>query len=132
MKAHRLAWQLLKGKIPKGMCLCHSCDNPTCVNPAHLFIGTHADNTLDAYTKHRLHDWKDLHRSGENHSTAKLTDAQALAIQQKYIPSKLHRAKKGLHMPNCLEDLALEYGVTNPVISRIVLHKRKSVDGSFI
>lgn len=51
--AHRAAWALLRGPIPKGMCVCHRCDNPLCVNPDHLFLGTVVDNNIDRDRKGR-------------------------------------------------------------------------------
>jgi hypothetical protein len=50
---HRLAWTLRYGTIPKGMQLCHRCDEPRCVNPDHHFVGTHEDNMADRRQKHR-------------------------------------------------------------------------------
>lgn len=52
--AHRVAWILARGPLPAGAFVCHHCDNPTCVNPDHLFVGTHTDNMQDASAKGRL------------------------------------------------------------------------------
>lgn len=53
IKAHRYSYSHFKGEIPKGMLVCHTCDNPKCVNPEHLFIGTHSDNMVDKINKGR-------------------------------------------------------------------------------
>jgi hypothetical protein len=52
-EAHRRIWYIRHGPIPKGMCVCHKCDNPACINLDHLFLGTQGDNIRDCYAKGR-------------------------------------------------------------------------------
>lgn len=73
--AHRASWRLHRGEIPDGMIVCHKCDERSCVNPDHLFLGTYVDNQQDASRKGRL-KWKGPRpglRRGEQHPGAKLS-----------------------------------------------------------
>jgi len=75
--AHRVASALTHGAIPENLLICHTCDNPVCVRPGHLFAGTHQDNSRDAVAKGRQ---SIPPRYGEAHPRAKLTAVAARAI----------------------------------------------------
>jgi hypothetical protein len=98
--AHRVAWELTNGPIPPGLHICHRCDNPPCVTPAHLFVGTNLDNIADKVAKGRQRGA----RAGERHHNAKLSDADADGIRAS---SKMQK------------ELAAEYGVSQSLVSLI-------------
>lgn len=94
--AHRMAWQIANNKeIPSGMVICHHCDNPSCVNPNHLFIGTQKDNMQDMIKKNRQVKKNNIGQKnpmfGKSHSFSakkKMSEAK----QGKYIGSNHPRA----------------------------------------
>lgn len=77
VKAHRLSWLIHCGDIPENMIICHRCDTPSCVNPAHLFLGTWQDNMTDRDAKLR-------HFHGSAVNTSKLTEDQVREIYRRY------------------------------------------------
>lgn len=106
--AHRFSWVLRNGPIPAGMHVLHECDNPSCVNPAHLFLGTVADNMRDRDRKGR----NGSHLiSGEANANSKLTASKVLSIVGEARSGSSHR------------DLAKKYGVSQPAITHILTGK---------
>lgn len=89
--AHRVSWEMASGRsIPAGLSVCHVCDNPPCVRPEHLFLGTNADNLRDASRKGRTanghrngkHTKPECTPRGETHGRAKLSAVDVRAIRQ--------------------------------------------------
>lgn len=107
MVASRASWVIHFGPIPDGMDVLHRCDRPICVNPAHLFLGTQADNNRDRIGKGR----NGQHYLAKNGGNCKLTIEQVKEIRARY-------AAGGKR--NSQTSLAAEYGVKQPQISRIV------------
>jgi hypothetical protein len=123
-RAHRVAYQVLVGSIPKGMCVLHRCDNPACCNPAHLFLGTNADNSADMVAKDRQckgeRHWTKkrtpLVPRGDNHHKAKLTDIDVSDIR--------FLCGNGLTQ----RQLSLEYGVRQSSIWAAI-HGSRAIGG---
>lgn len=78
-RAHRYAWERKHGQIPKGLCVCHKCDNRKCVNVEHLFLGTSQENTQDRHAKGRTVGLK-----GSRHANAKTTEVSVRGMRWLY------------------------------------------------
>ncbi len=89
------------------ICVCHRCDNPKCVNPAHLFLGSQQDNHRDMVSKGRIAD-----KRGEKHHLVKLTEQQVREIRTRY-------AEGGITQ----KELSYEYGVRSEHINKLIHRK---------
>jgi hypothetical protein len=106
VRAHRASWMLVNGEIPDGLFVLHKCDNPSCVNPDHLYLGTHTDNMKDKVERDRC---AHLDRRGELGGRSVLTNEIVLSIRA---DSRINK------------DVAEHYGVDRSTISDI--RRRKS------
>ena len=79
MQAHRVSWFISRGAIANGLFVCHKCDVPACVNPAHLFLGTNTDNMRDMHAKGRGRPVR-----GSVHPRAKLTEREVPIVRAMY------------------------------------------------
>ena len=97
-KAHRVAWSLVNGEIPAKVRILHTCDNPPCCNPGHLFAGSSRDNTADMLAKGR----------GNRHGRRVLTEPQVLSIRERYAAGAT------------LKELGVEHDVSHVAIWKVV------------
>ena len=113
--AHRFSWRVHKGEIPRGKYICHKCDVRNCVNPDHIYVGDHEDNTQDSVSRGLYKVSKSrrrfkLVRRGELPKNRILTREQAEQIRKDYAAKKFNQAQ-----------LAARYGVSQPLISKTIL-----------
>lgn len=116
VRAHRRSWEMANGPLPEGAVIRHSCDNPPCVRPDHLAIGTQQDNLADMTSRGRRvrgerHPWFGQEQRGETNRQAKLTDEQVAHIKGMAAAGHYH------------DDIAQRYGVTKTNVSYIASDK---------
>lgn len=133
-RAHRVSWELTYGPIPEGLIVCHRCDNPSCVRPDHLFLGTHSDNAIDRERKGRGGSAR-----GDNHWTRRSPERIVRGLSQstyglprsdgEHNPSavltweKVRAIRAAYGQPGqSIAVLARRYGVGTSTIHRIVTH----------
>lgn len=109
--ASRVAWEIAHGIPDDDLFVLHSCDNPRCVNPAHLFLGTNQDNIDDRERKNRNRPPR-----GEKHWCSKLTDSQVLEIRSRYAAGETNQRQLGR-----------EYGVSGVQIGNIIHNKHRII-----
>lgn len=126
MRAHRFSWMLAGGELPAGMELLHQCDNPLCVNPAHLRLGTHAENMQEAKERRRYRygsdHWVSRNRPlllAVRKKQRRFSDEQELEIARKYLSGDISTAALGR-----------EYGVNQSTIVDIL--KRSPLHGEIV
>lgn len=95
LRAHRVSYEVHVGDIPTGMYVCHRCDTPSCVNPAHLFAGTPQDNATDMVEKGR-HARAGGSSPGEHHPSARLTEAQVADIRRREKSCRAYAKQYGI------------------------------------
>lgn len=110
--AHQASWLIYNGDIPNGMFVCHKCDNTSCVNPEHLFLGTPQENVADKMAKgrHRTRTFygKEHPQHGTNHKDNKLSEDNVREIRRMYEEGHTLRA------------IAKKFGVVHGVVNNII------------
>lgn len=108
---HRLAYMLKNGPVPDGLFVCHTCDNPRCCNPSHLWLGTAKDNFHDAVKKSR--NTLKICKPGEGNGHHKLTTDQVIEIRRSYP-----------HSGKTMKQIGIEYGVSRDAIFDVIRRRK--------
>ena len=111
--AARVSYEIFKGPIKSGLNVCHSCDNPNCVNPSHLWLGTQMENVQDMIKKGRQAMGDKVANKGEKNPAAKITAIQAEEIRQRYSQNNISQ-----------DALGKMYGISQVMVGLIVRGKK--------
>lgn len=115
--AHRVAFEIINGKIPTKYIVCHTCDNPSCCNPYHLMLGTTKSNAVDMLIKNRQKKF-DIKNTGERNHNSKLNNEKVKQIRS------LHSKGK------TMKDISKMFGVSPTTIRSVILEKTwRSING---
>lgn len=105
--AHVIAWEIANGRtVPDGLVVRHTCDNPPCIEPRHLILGTQAENVADMFARNRCD------RTGERNNSAKVTAEAVQAIRAKHAVGQK------------VSSLSREYGISESQVKNIVTRKQ--------
>jgi len=110
--AHKLSYEVHKGRVPRGLLVCHECDVRACVNPAHLWLGTNEDNVEDMVRKGRAADGSQV-PNGERCYNAKITEEKVLEMRERYSKGDISQ-----------KSLGLIYGIQQMQVCRILRGER--------
>lgn len=109
---HRASYEAFVGPVPPDMIVCHHCDTPRCIEPRHLFVGTHLDNARDRDAKGRGRCFEGADRRGARNGRSKLSERDVVAIRRMYSDCSVTQQR-----------IAEVFGVTQGAVTQIVLNK---------
>lgn len=126
-RVHRLSWEAHRGPIPAGMLVCHSCDIGICINPDHLFLGTHRENNSDMRNKrrdfwHRRPDLAADNLKAARAAVKKYAVGEAIGVS-KLNPESVRGIRVALRTGATQRDIASQFGISQAVVSGIANNK---------